>query len=213
LNLDIFTDKYLDFLNGPLKGLNLTRILGREDIFNKQILDSILPIRQSAAIASILESRDTIIDVGFGGGFPLFPLAIELIGKRVIGIESIGKKVNACRLIRDSLQLSNVRLVNSRLEKILIDSDALITFKAVGLIQDLLDFVHVAPSCNVSVLFYKGPSYKDEISFQNPSWRLAEIFEYKLPDNSVRSTLLYDNVPRGTIKNKNLVKLSELILE
>ncbi|MBI2521421.1 MAG: class I SAM-dependent methyltransferase [Bdellovibrio sp.] len=213
MNLDIFTDRYLALLNGPLKGLNLTRILNREDIFNKQVLDSVIPMRRSSKLSEIIGRHHLIVDVGFGGGFPLFPLAIEFSEERVIGIESIGKKVRACGQIKDSLGLANITLINNRVEKILIDRDALITFKAVGRIEDLLPFINVAQECDVSVLFYKGPSFSEELAFVNPSWSLSEIFEYKLPDQSNRATLLYHNVPRGTFSNKSLVKLSELILE
>ncbi len=213
MKLETFAANYLQLLTGPLEGLNLTKILNPEEFFTKQVLDSILPFQMSPVLKSILGLHDLVIDVGFGGGFPLFPLAIEFSTKKIVGIESIGKKVSACTLIRDSLGLSNIHLINNRLEKILIDRHCLITFKAVGKISDLLNFINVAAGCKVSVVFYKGPSFRDELYFKNSNWSCVEIFEYLLADNSARSTLLYENVPRGTLKNKKLVKLSELILE
>ena len=210
-----FSQKYLKFLKDDLGGLNLTRILDDDEFYQKQILDSVIPIQKTKLIKEELEKKKLLIDVGFGGGFPIIPLSYLFPEFKFVGFEGRGKKVNAVQKIADYFKLKNISLFHKRIEEVLIDFEAIITFKAVGNINKLLSCIHSTKT--VYVCFYKGPNFLEKEGGEPPlkGWRLVDENEFEIPGTEGRVLLVYKNigVPRGTSsKNKiNLVKLSDLL--
>jgi 16S rRNA (guanine527-N7)-methyltransferase len=208
-----FSIRYLQILNTKLKGLNLTKILEPDEFYQKQILDSILPYQESKYFQSSVEKNKILVDVGFGGGFPILPLAKLLPEIKFVGIESRRKKAEAVTLIAKELGLTNVRLVHSRLEDFYFDLPATVTFKAVGTIGDYLPLI--SSSNPMDVFFYKGPSFfeleGEQIKKLESQWKLIESSEIKVPGTQQRLLIAFKSqiVPRGT--GKNLVKLSEIL--
>jgi 16S rRNA (guanine527-N7)-methyltransferase len=208
-----FSLNYLHILKTDLAGLNLTNILDPDEFYNKQILDSINPYLESKLFQQEVTRTGLVVDVGFGGGFPILPLAKLLPNIKFIGVESKRKKVDAVTLIASKLGLENVQLVHSRLEDFLINREAVITFKAVGTIADYLPLLK--RESPVSVFFYKGPSFMDVegemIQKLQREWRLLENQEVSVPGTQRRFLVSFSsqNVPRGT--SKSLVKLSQFL--
>ncbi len=207
-----FSLHYLQILKTKLAGLNLTKILDADEFYNKQILDSINPYQQSPFFQSEVQQKKVVVDVGFGGGFPILPLAKLLPDVQFVGVESRRKKAEAVTLIAEELKLTNVKLVHSRLEDFLFDVPAVVTFKAVGTVKDYLPSIQA--SKNVSVFFYKGPSFMDleGASLKGlTDWKLKQIEPIKVPGTEERHlvSFTHQNVPRGTAKF--LVKLSDFL--
>lgn len=218
-----FAKRYLEVLEGPLKGINLTRILNEEDFYIKQIFDSVHPLEISAIFKNALESCSIVIDVGFGGGFPMVPLASLIKEKNFIGIESKNKKAEAVKVICSELGIKNVAPMHGRIETFLIDEEAVVIFKAVGKIKDCFDLLNFEKKSKV--FFYKGPGLYDQEDLNNlgPGVSKIEELSFELPDGSQRILIGYDvsPVPRGTIRGKvqksssknikkNLVRISTL---
>ncbi len=209
-----FSIRYLNLLKTKLSGLNLTNILDSDEFYHKQILDSINPYLQSELFRSEVQKSKVVVDVGFGGGFPLLPLAKLLPDVKFIGIESKRKKVDAVKLIAEELNLDNVKVVHSRLEDFLFDTPATVTFKAVGTVQDYLPAIQRTHD-NLTVFFYKGPSFMElegeSLEKLKHQWKFLENTEVKVPGTQQRFLVSFSarNVPRGT--SKNLVKLSQLL--
>ena len=206
-----FSVRYLHILQTQLAGLNLTKILDQDEFYHKQILDSILPYQESKLFQDHVKKTGLVVDVGFGGGFPILPLAKLLPDVQFVGVESRRKKAEAVTLIAKELGLTNVKLVHSRLEDFLFDEPATITFKAVGTIGDYLPIINAAQK--MSVFFYKGPSFMelegDQVKKLSKEWKLLENQEIKVPGTQQRFLVSFSsqNVPRGT--GKSLVRLSE----
>lgn len=205
-----FSKQYLSLLQGKFEGLNLTAILGEEDFYNKQILDSVLPLEKSPQFSKAIDDSGVLLDVGFGGGFPLLPLAHRLPHIKFIGVEARKKKVDAVEFICRELSLDNVKVQHLRVEDLLIDCPATVTFKAVGSVQEGLSLItSTAPT---KAFFYKGPTYKESEgggSIPSP-WRELETVEYKLPSGDERLIVgLACN--RVGNSNKNLVNLTDII--
>jgi 16S rRNA (guanine527-N7)-methyltransferase len=208
-----FANQYLEILNGELKGLNLTRITSEEDFFVKQIVDSIEPLNQCPQFKKSLECQLPLIDVGFGGGFPLLPLAKLYPDKTFIGLEARKKKAEAVMLIAERLNIKNVQTYHQRLEEVEFDRPSILTFKAVSDIEKLLPMI-----CGQEIqraYFYKGPKCDDKENFRNKmnGWTKFSDKEYELEKTNGRRVLGFKgvSVPRGTNLNKPLVKLSNLI--
>ncbi len=206
-----FSYRYLHLLKTKFAGLNLTRILGEQEFYEKQVLDSILPYEQCPEFRSLLDQRGLMVDIGFGGGFPLLPMAFHCPQHRFVGLESRSKKVDAVRELAAELKLPNVKVFHLRAEEFEIDKACVVTFKAVGTVMDYLPALTITASTDV--FFYKGPSYaeKEQPEFER---KLADLWELTLnkkldvPGTEERRLVGFRlrNVPRGT--TKNLVKLS-----
>ena len=221
MNIEEFSQKYFEFLNTELAGLNLTAIKEYDEFRVKQIADSIGPLEQSDFFKSVMDLEQPHIDIGFGGGFPILPLAYKLPDKKFLGFEARKKKADAVTKIADFLDIKNVTLQHARIEDILIDIPCSMSLKAVGPIGPFLS--KIAPIEPVTVFFYKGPNFmKDEgeqIQEVIKHWELVCNEEVKVTgcDKRVIVGFKNKNVPRGTTKlskNKNgqgLVKLSSFL--
>jgi 16S rRNA (guanine527-N7)-methyltransferase len=208
-----FSIQYLHILKTKLAGLNLTKILEADEFYNKQILDSINPYLQSDLFKEKVQETKLVVDVGFGGGFPLLPLAKLLPDINFVGVESRRKKVDAVKLIAEELKIPNVTVVHSRLEDFHFDRACVITFKAVGTVADYLPIIS-ANNDKMSVFFYKGPSFlelESESLKKISGWKLIKDEAIKVPGTEQRHlvSFLSQNVPRGT--GKSLVKLSDFL--
>ena len=216
-NLQEFARKYFDLIWNEFSGINLTAIDNFDEFYSKQILDSVLPAQKIDFFSEKLVHVELILDVGFGGGFPILPLAKIFPEKKFFGIEARNKKVDVVRIIAERLHLKNVSLYHGRLEDILIDVNAVITFKAVGKIKDMIAKINATKE--VTAFFYKGPHFSDKENFStssksNEGWKIVSDSEIDVPGTEGRRLIGVQIVPRGTKRNhKFLVKLSDLLIE
>jgi 16S rRNA (guanine527-N7)-methyltransferase len=105
-------NKIVDFLLLLIKWnqtYNLTSIRYPEKMITHHILDSL-------SIAKLLQG-DEILDVGTGGGFPGIPLALTEPSRNFVLIDSNGKKIRFLLYVIQQLQISNVLLVQERVER------------------------------------------------------------------------------------------------
>ena len=174
-----FAKKYLDLLTGEFAGINLTRITSPEEFYQKQILDSVLPETESKVFKNCLEKTKLMVDVGFGGGFPILPLAFTNPDKKFIGFEARAKKAQVVQKIAAALGLTNAKLMHQRLETVDFDVDTMITFKGVGKVGDYLPMIRTNKT--VYVFFYKGPNFyelEDIEDMIETNWELIEEKSY-----------------------------------
>jgi len=210
--MDDFSKKYHEILFGEFSTLNLTRIKDPAEFHLKQIVDSIQPIDSIPYFKQLMsDTRFTHVDVGFGGGFPLLPLANLYPRKKFYGFEARRKKADAVGRISKLLGIKNISTYHCRIEDLLIDTPSVITFKAVGKIVDFLPKINSTEK--VSVCFYKGSNLLEleKTPDKVRSFHKKLLSEYELPDGTKRYFVIYEgkNVPRGT--KKDLVKLTELL--
>ena len=209
-----FAKSYFDLLVGEYSGINLTRINTFEEFYNKQILDSVEPLVQSSTFKKDIEDAGLLIDIGFGGGFPLLPLAYKLPHIKFLGVETRQKKAKVVSEIAQKLGLKNVSFLHARIENVLIDKPAVCTLKAVGKVGDFLEKIN---SINPSpVYFYKGPNYfeleESQIKQVGKFWNVKEEVEILIPGTEKRYIVGFEpkKVPCGTNNIKQLVKVSDI---
>ncbi len=91
--------------------MNLTAIRDREGIRTKHFLDSL-----SCILAFREHPPEQLIDIGTGAGFPGIPLKIVYPRMKLTLVESVGKKLDFCRHIVQTLELEDVTLLQARAE-------------------------------------------------------------------------------------------------
>ena len=205
-----FSDKYRSFLVGEFAGINLTKILPKDDFYHKQILDSILPLEHSPAFVPFLQKTGILLDVGFGAGFPLLPLAHSLPAIRCCGIEAKAKKVEVVRQIGARFALENLYLQHGRLEDFFLDVPLAVTFKAVGAVADCLKKIRTDQP--VRAFFYKGPRFHEleDIGTLPAGWALVEERHFPLPGTEGRIFLTFENTGDGGQKVGKSRKFTEV---
>lgn len=114
-------DKYLDEEKAELfyrlavtltetnKSLNLTAVTDADGVILKHFADSLIAVEEFPIGAKI-------IDVGCGGGFPTFPLAIVRSDLKITALDSTEKKINFVRATAKELGLSNITAISDRAE-------------------------------------------------------------------------------------------------
>ncbi len=200
-----FCRKYLDLITGPYAGINLTRITDLEVFQIKQYQDSIIPFKK---MCDPIGAK--VFDIGFGGGFPILPLANEFQNISFTGIETRNKKVRIVGEIAESLGLKNTSFIHGRFEDFLFPAGSVVVNKAVATVKKVLDNINVEK--DVTICFYKGPNFftleGKELETIRENWSIIAKEEYSLSNGDPRVFFVVKSksVLRGT-NQKNLTKL------
>jgi 16S rRNA (guanine527-N7)-methyltransferase len=92
------------------------------NLISRKDIDKLYPkhILHSLALAALadFDQGNRIIDIGTGGGFPGIPLAIFYPEVEFVLCDSINKKLNVVRAIKEELGLDNVEVIWKRAEEI-----------------------------------------------------------------------------------------------
>ena len=161
--------KYENLLKQWSEKMNLVAPSTLSDIQNRHIKDS-------AQLADFIPTDKSIIDLGSGAGFPGVVLAI--LGYNVICIESIGKKTNFLNTVKNELDLSNLTIINDRIENFLQKTPVnpgkfVFTARAFAPLIKILDYTHKT-KCRLFLL--KGREIQNEINTAKAKYK----FDYKL---------------------------------
>lgn len=174
---------YLKLLVEYNSHTNLTAIRDEKEIIEKHFLDSILLMKH------IKLQEGKALDMGTGAGFPGMVLAICNPKINFTLIDSVGKKINFLRQVREKLNLSNVEPVNARAEEYINDSNREsydIGFcRGVSKLNTILEYV--IPFLKVEGVFL--PQKMEGTNEENESQsalkilksKITEIYEEELP--------------------------------
>ena len=153
-------------------------------------------ISDSLQILPFLPADARIVDLGSGAGFPAVVLAI--MDRDVVAIESITKKCNFLRAVKDALKLDNLTVINDRIESVLsriMDNGqrtTVFTARAFASLEKILEMTWCVRRANYVLL--KGERVVDEITAAQKYFK----FEYKLIPSTTGPgfVLLVKNVRR-----------------
>lgn len=146
--------RHLDLLLEQNARLNLTAIRDRD----------LAEVRHTADALTLLPhlgSARTIADLGTGGGVPGIPLAIALPNTHVTLIDSVAKKIDACRQMAEALGLPNVDAIADRAENVDRKFDAVVA-RAVAPLEKLVAWTKPLLNDGGVLLAMKGRTGRDE---------------------------------------------------
>ena len=120
LELDTSALDRLEHFAEELRSMNRRiNLVSRED--EDAILRRHIPHCLALAVKSFSD-RSVVVDWGTGGGLPLIPLAIGFPEVRFVGVDAVGKKIQAVRTFARRLGLDNVDVVHSRAEEVALEA-------------------------------------------------------------------------------------------
>ena len=162
---------YLHLIVKWNKHFNLSGITAIQEMVPLHLLDSL-------AISPYLEG-ERILDIGSGAGLPGIPLAIANPDKNFVLLDSNGKKTRFLFQVKVALELSNVEVVDARVDEYLSTADtgefSLITCRAFSSLSSIVKMIEKPLASGTKLLAMKGVYPHDEI---------AELQQ----DNTINST-------------------------
>lgn len=162
---------YLHLIVKWNKHFNLSGITAIQEMVPLHLLDSL-------AISPYLEG-ERILDIGSGAGLPGIPLAIANPDKNFVLLDSNGKKTRFLFQVKVALELSNVEVVDARVDEYLSTPDtgefSLITCRAFSSLSSIVKMIEKPLASGTKLLAMKGVY---------PHHEIAELQQ----DNTINST-------------------------
>ncbi len=165
---------YLELLAKWNHAYNLTAIRDPAEMLTRHLLDSL-------AMAPVWTETE-LADMGAGAGLPGLPLAILHPGRRVVLIESNGKKCRFMREVKRTLGLDGVEVVEARAEAYRPAAPMhAATARAVAPISELAGWCRDWLAQGGRLLAMKGPGHADELDAIPDGYRLVAVHPLTVP--------------------------------
>ena len=162
---------YLHLIVKWNKHFNLSGITAIKEMVPLHLLDSL-------SVSPYLEG-ERILDIGSGAGLPGIPLAIANPDKNFVLLDSNGKKTRFLFQVKVALELSNVEVVDARVDEYLSTPDtgefSLITCRAFSSLSSIVKMIEKPLASGTKLLAMKGVY---------PHHEIAELQQ----DNTLNST-------------------------
>lgn len=187
-DLDALTSScstYLTLLDKWNRAYNLTAVQAVEDMIERHILDSL------AILPWVNGSH--ILDVGTGAGLPGIPLALCCPDKRFVLLDSNGKKTRFLQEALRVLNLSNVEIVQTRVEQYQPDTlfDTVVS-RAFSELQKMLEVTRHTLQQAGQWVAMKGQNVELELTGLENAYRLQS---YQIsPVSSHRYCVIIENI-------------------
>ena len=136
------------------KNHNIFQRKTKEEVFTKDI-------KECLEINSLINPKETILDVGSGGGFPGLVIGITNPNSTIDLVESNQKKCYFLNQIRHDLSLTNIRTLNQRIEPSnKLGEYSLITARAFATIDKILELTKNNLCKSGRYILFKGTADK-----------------------------------------------------
>ncbi len=175
--------EYVELLNKWNKSYNLTAVRKPEQMITRHLLDSL-------SICPYLRGKH-ILDVGTGAGLPGIPLAISFPQRQFTLLDSNNKKTRFVTQAVSELELSNVDVVQSRVENFQSAElfDTIIT-RAYSAIGDMVEQTSHLLAGDGVFLAMKGTNPLAETDELPSNYAIKENYVIKVPGLEEKRHLL-----------------------
>lgn len=152
-------------------------------LYEKHIYDSL-------GIKLFLEKYDikeaNVLDIGCGGGFPCVPIAIECPDLRILGVDSIRKKIASVEAIKEKLELTNLELIADRVENLNKKNFDIVVSRAVADMAKISEYALPLVKKGGYFIAYKSKKALEELEgaksvLKKYNAELIDILSYNLP--------------------------------
>jgi 16S rRNA (guanine527-N7)-methyltransferase len=169
---------YVALLNKWNRTYNLTAIRDENEMVTQHLLDSlsILPVVEESALAGRRWA-----DVGSGAGLPGIPLAIVRPDLDMTLIEAVEKKSAFQRQAKIELGLSNIAVVNARVEEMPGGLFDIVISRAFADLDTFVDLAGHLLAQNGRLHAMKGLAPEDEVSRLPTGWAVLERARLSVP--------------------------------
>ena len=152
-------ERFLQIFMEENRKTNLSAIRNETDAIAKHLADCLLA-------ADWFPNGATVLDVGCGGGFPTFPLAIARPDLRITAVDSTRKKVDFVAYAAKELALHNIFPICTRAEDLahgnLREAFDVVTGRAVANLRVLAELTLPAVRVGGALIAFKGAQGSDE---------------------------------------------------
>lgn len=157
-------DKLYNYMIGIIEWndkVNVTAITEEKLFIVKHFIDSLL-------INHYLQGKESVIDIGTGGGFPGIPLKILNKNTKFTLIDSVNKKLNVIRDLSEKIKLENLEIIHTRAEDLASKKEYremfdVATTRAVSNLSTILEYMLPFVKVGGLAICMKGPNYKEEL--------------------------------------------------
>ena len=157
-------DKLYNYMIGIIDWndkVNVTAITEEKLFIVKHFIDSLL-------INHYLQGKESVIDIGTGGGFPGIPLKILNKNTKFTLIDSVNKKLNVIRDLSEKIKLENLEIIHTRAEDLASKKEYremfdVATTRAVSNLSTILEYMLPFVKVGGVAICMKGPNYKEEL--------------------------------------------------
>ena len=159
----------------------------KEEVFEKDILDCLPLVKK-------IKTKEKILDLGSGGGFPGIVLAILRPDSEIHLLEKSQKKCYFLNKTKDALKLKNTKVLKTTIsQKNALEKYSVITARAFSSIKNILDLTKNNLKENGRYLLLKGRAEKIEeeitaINTNNYNYEIIELENKKYERHIVQIT-------------------------
>ena len=165
--------------------INLVAKSTLSDVWNRHIIDS-----AQVYFAAFGDKSSIWTDIGSGGGLPGIVIATLTQGEdhqtNVTMVESDKRKSVFLRTAIRELSLSNVKVINERIEGAQIPVSNIVSARALAPLTDLFKLSQGFSDQNTTFLFQKGKNWTSEIEVAQNHWSFDyDAIKSKTDSNAV----------------------------
>jgi 16S rRNA (guanine527-N7)-methyltransferase len=153
--------RYADLIRDWNRRMNLVSRQDVDRILSRHVFDSLCLLSTVS-----IPSRDRVLDLGSGAGFPGIPMALVRPDLHIILVESKRKKVLFLQKALSELSLSNTTVILGRIEEIVatLPTVDVVVSRAVADLATLIGWIcPLFSSGRGRLLAIKGPEAEEEI--------------------------------------------------
>ena len=162
---------YFDLLKEYNKVMDLTSVKD-DEIYERHFYNSLL-----IAFNNNFDNL-SLCDVGSGAGFPAIPLKIVFPNMKLTIIDSLGKRINFLEIVVQRLNLSDVTLVNDRVENVALiykEKFDVVTARAVARLNILLELCAQLVKIDGTFIAMKGEKGLEELKEANKALKILNM--------------------------------------
>lgn len=186
---------YQDLIGKWNKVYNLTAVRSPDEMLRHHLLDSLAVLPALARHLSSAGFTDgkvaRLLDVGSGAGLPGVVLAVCCPHLQVTCVDTVGKKTAFIQQAASTLQLTNLKAVNARVETLKGADFDVVCSRAFASLVDFTSWSHAALSPTGVWMAMKGKHPADELAVLPPNISLFHVEQLKVPGLDAERCLLW----------------------